>query len=240
MNKLEIKNTKTLNSKEVAEMMEVRHDSLMRKIEGITKDLTDHNFAVSDYWLETQYVDASGKSNKCYEITKSGCEFLAHKSTGKKGNIFTARYIQKFNEMEKELQKVDSYMIADPIERAKRWIEEEAERREQAKLLEEQKPKVETYDNFVDKDHTLGFRELKKEIISATGIDMKEGEFKRILRELGLITPKSVKATSQAVRNGYAVTKDIITENSTRTQDRFTMLSRDFILKSINDKTVTL
>ena len=33
-------------------------------------------------------------------ITKKGCEFIAHKLTGTKGTIFTARYINRFHEMQ--------------------------------------------------------------------------------------------------------------------------------------------
>lgn len=40
---------------------------------------------------------------KCYLITKKGCEFLAHKMTGKKGALFTATYINRFHEMEQQL-----------------------------------------------------------------------------------------------------------------------------------------
>ena len=239
---LTTKEIATINSKEVAEMMETRHSDLMRKIDKINKDFTERKIALSDYWLESSYVDASGKSNKCYEVTKMGCEFLAHKSTGSKGNIFTAKYMQRFNEMEKELQQIQvaSYMIADPIERAKKWIEEETIRQEQAKLLENQKPKVEVYDTFIEKEHTLGFRELKKEIISATDLNIKEEKFKEVLRALNLITSKKVKATSYAVRNGYAVTKDVDTNTGTRTQDRFTMSARDLVLDYINENDIDL
>ena len=239
---LTTKEVATINSKEVAEMMETRHDNLMRKIEGINKDFNQHKIEVVDYWLESSYVDKKGEERKCYEVTKMGCEFLAHKSTGSKGNIFTAKYMQRFNEMEKELQQIQvaSYMIADPIERAKKWIEEETIRQEQAKLLENQKPKVEVYDTFIEKEHTLGFRELKKEIISATDLNIKEEKFKEVLRELNLITSKKVKATSYAVRNGYAVTKDVDTNTGTRTQDRFTMSARDLVLDYINENDIDL
>ncbi len=40
----------------------------------------------------------------CYRITKKGCEFIAHKLTGTKGTIFTARYINRFHEMEDILE----------------------------------------------------------------------------------------------------------------------------------------
>ena len=36
-------------------------------------------------------------------IPKKGCEFLAHKSTGEKGIIFTDRYMDRFEEMENKL-----------------------------------------------------------------------------------------------------------------------------------------
>lgn len=90
----------TIISTEVAEMMETEHKSLLRKIGNINKDFTQHNFVPSDYWIESEYTDRSGKTNKCYEVTKKGCEFLAHKTTGTKGNLFTARYMDRFEEME--------------------------------------------------------------------------------------------------------------------------------------------
>ena len=230
---LTTKEIATINSKEVAEMMETRHSDLMRKIDKINKDFTERKIALSDYWLESSYVDKKGEERKCYEVTKMGCEFLAHKSTGTKGNIFTARYMQKFNEMEKALQNmyIESYRIEDPIERAKKWIEEETVRREQAKLIEEQTPKVEVYDNFVDKEHTLGFRELRKELESTLDITINENRFKDVMREYNLIG-KRVKATAFAIRNGFAVTKDIdLVNGGTTTQDRFTMKTRDLLLE---------
>ena len=53
----------------------------------------------SEYFIESTYQDKSGKSNKCYECTKLGCDMLANKMTGEKGILFTARYVKKFNEM---------------------------------------------------------------------------------------------------------------------------------------------
>lgn len=96
------------------------------------------------------------------------------------------------------------------------------------KELELQKPKVETYDRFIDKEHTLGFRELRKQIESSLGIKINENELKEVMREYNLIG-KTVKATAFAIREGYAVTKDIETDFGTKTQDRFTMKTRDLL-----------
>lgn len=96
----------TITTLEVSEMMETEHWKLLRKLDGdkksngIIKILTDNNFVVSDYFIPSAYKDASGKENKCYEVTKLGCDFLANKSTGEKGVLFTARYVKKFYEME--------------------------------------------------------------------------------------------------------------------------------------------
>ena len=103
----------TITTLEVAEMMETEHWKLLRKLDGdkksagIIKILTDNNFVVSDYFIPSSYKDSSGKENKCYQVTKLGCDFLANKSTGEKGVIFTARYVKRFYEMERrETEKI--------------------------------------------------------------------------------------------------------------------------------------
>lgn len=106
----------TITTLEVAEMMEVEYWELLRKLDGRTKKdgthargyveiLTDNHLVVSDFFIPSSYRDASGKENKCYEVTKLGCDFLANKSTGEKGVLFTARYVKRFNEMERQIKR---------------------------------------------------------------------------------------------------------------------------------------
>ena len=102
----------TITTLEVAEMMEVPHNDILRKLDG-RKDrkgyiqiMTESQMAVSDYFIPTTYRDASGKENKCYQVTKLGCDFLANKSTGEKGVIFTARYVRRFYEMEHQIKQI--------------------------------------------------------------------------------------------------------------------------------------
>lgn len=102
----------TITSMEVAEMMETEHWKLLRKIDGgkdrkgYVQILTDNQMGVSDYFIPSSYTDASGKENKCYEVTKLGCDFLANKSTGEKGVLFTARYVKRFYEMEHQIKQI--------------------------------------------------------------------------------------------------------------------------------------
>lgn len=102
----------TITTLEVAEMMEVPHSDLLKKLEG-RKDrkgyiqiLTEGQMSVSDYFTPSTYRDISGKENKCYEVTKLGCDFLANKSTGEKGVLFTARYVKRFYEMEHQVRQI--------------------------------------------------------------------------------------------------------------------------------------
>lgn len=102
MNKLE----QAITTVEIAEMMEVRHSDVLMKLEGngkvkgIIPVLAERNFPLSDYFKESVYKDSSGKANKCYLVTKIGCDFLANKFTGEKGIIFTAKYVKRFYDME--------------------------------------------------------------------------------------------------------------------------------------------
>lgn len=110
-------NNLTIDSREVAEMMEIRHDSLLKKIDGIQKDLTDHKIVGSKYWIESSYKDASGKSNREFQITKRGCEFLANKTTGTKGNLFTDKYMDKFYLMENAIRNNELTIANKEIQR---------------------------------------------------------------------------------------------------------------------------
>lgn len=99
----------TLDSREVAEMVEKNHKELLRDLkryinqilEGNEKYPTERKIAPSEFFKESEYTDSTGRTLPCYRITKKGCEFIAHKLTGTKGTIFTARYINRFHEMQK-------------------------------------------------------------------------------------------------------------------------------------------
>ncbi len=101
----------TITTLEVAEMMEVEHKRLIRKLEG-DKDrkgyiqiLTEAQMGLSDFFIPSSYKDASGKENKCYAVTRIGCAFLANKSTAEKAVLFTARYVKRFQEMERGFEE---------------------------------------------------------------------------------------------------------------------------------------
>lgn len=101
MNQIE----QTLTSLEVSEMVEKTHANLLRDIKRYCKQLGEINFDFTDFFTESTYQTEQGKELPCYNITKKGCEFIAHKMTGTKGTAFTARYINRFHDMEQALQQ---------------------------------------------------------------------------------------------------------------------------------------
>lgn len=118
MNELHITNyngVEVIDSREVAEMVDKRHDHLMRDIRSYVAILeeaaesnlglsvTAPNFGVSDFFLESSYKDGTGRELPCYLITKKGCDMIANKLTGRKGVLFTAAYVTAFEEMRERL-----------------------------------------------------------------------------------------------------------------------------------------
>ena len=156
MSKLQTLNQSVaIDSREVAEMVEKEHGKLLRDIRIYAEYLAEANFGFSEFFLESSYRDANNKEQPCYLITKQGCEMVANKLIGKKGVLFTARYVKKFNEME-SMQPKNSYMIEDPIARAQAWIEEQREKQQliettevQAQLIAEYEPIVSYVDEIL-------------------------------------------------------------------------------------------
>lgn len=116
-----------LDSREVAVMVGKEHKELLRDIRRYAEQMEEANqkafeegmggerkIALTEFFRESSYVSEQNKSLPCYQITKKGCEFIAHKLTGTKGTEFTARYINRFHEMEAVLKaERNIYKIKD-------------------------------------------------------------------------------------------------------------------------------
>ena len=98
-----------IDSREVANVLDIRHSDLLRDIEKYIENLENSENAIlrsQDFFIESTYtVAGNNKEYKNYLLTKKGCELVAHKRTGKDGIIFTALYIEKFHAMEESLKK---------------------------------------------------------------------------------------------------------------------------------------
>lgn len=172
MNELQVKGTQTISSKEVATMMEVEHSKLLRKIDGINKDFNQAKIGLVKYWIESTYIDNKGERRRCFQVTKLGCEFLAHKSTGTKGNLFTARYMDRFNEMEKIInsdEQLKAKLLLEIYNGGQEGIIAtrelvELEKKPLLKTIETQKPKVDYHDKVLNVDKLVTTTDIAKDL----------------------------------------------------------------------------
>lgn len=118
MNEL-IRLNNTITSLEVAEMVGKEHRKLLRDIRRYCEQIAETNFGLGenfdevkidldDFFIEGTYLDTNNQSRPCFDVTKKGCEFIAHKLTGVKGTKFTAKYINRFHDMENYIKRSDN------------------------------------------------------------------------------------------------------------------------------------
>lgn len=104
-----------------------------------------------------------------------------------------------FIECEKELTKtkMDSYMIENPIERAKRWIEEQEEKQRLELENKEMKPMVESFNIYLNTEGTTTVTEACKRF------GLKRTTVFEHLRNNGLVYKNKVEATVKGIEKGY-------------------------------------
>ncbi len=124
-----------IDSREVAEMVGKDHRKLLRDIRNYINTLDEINkeqnpktkIGLSDFFIKSSYyVEGQSRAYPCYKVTLKGCEFIAHKLTGKKGTEFTARYINRFHEMKDELAD-NSGISAEMVNTLTEFVKQQAE-----------------------------------------------------------------------------------------------------------------
>lgn len=179
MNELE---QKYLSSMEVAEMVEKNHADLMRDIRRYAEYLNESNFALVDFFREDTYKDAKGETRNCYMISKKGCEFIAHKMTGQKGAIFTAKYIERFHEMQDALQKPMTQ-----LEIMQMSINQLVEQERRMNELESRLDMIEAKNQTVPNEYftIAGFATIRKQKIDVALANLLGRKASKLSREYG-------------------------------------------------------
>ena len=120
-------------SLQVAENFEKRHDNILRDIESLEIDVL--NF--EEMFFESEEPDSYGRMRKVYFMNRDGFTLLAMGFTGKKALAFKLKYIQAFNEMEKELNKSRYQIPNTPQEALKLMFEYQEETTKKVDKVEE-------------------------------------------------------------------------------------------------------
>ncbi|KMN57358.1 MULTISPECIES: Rha family transcriptional regulator [Bacillus] len=124
------------DSRDVAEVTGKRHSDLIRTIKGyIDTILTDAKLRSSDFFIASTYEDSKGEIRPRFLLTKKGCEMVANKMTGEKGILFTAAYVDQFNQMERHLQN-DYSQLSPQLQQMIRFEQKQSEHDKRLNQLE--------------------------------------------------------------------------------------------------------
>ena len=116
------------------------------------------------FFVPSTYVNNQNKEQPCYLLTKKGCEMVANKLTGEKGVIFTAKYVNRFAEMEQKIKipKTDREILFLSVK-----VQEETAQR--VDVLEEKVSSLEKSTTIDSSQQYTLERIAKTTVISALG-----------------------------------------------------------------------
>ena len=201
-----------VSSRQVAKDFKKEHKNVIQAIENIKAE----NSAVAKMFIESSYKAGTGKNYKEYLLTRDGFSLLVMGFNGRESLEWKLKYIEAFNTMErklKEISKPDSYMIDDPIERAKRWIEEREQYNKVAAELEEQNSFV---NKISESNGSMLVREVAK-LASKGNITIGEKALWNKLREWGYISKKSTEPMQSAINAGWFEVIERVVERDGKT-----------------------
>lgn len=153
-------------SLKVAEVFEKNHRDVMEKI----RNMSAENSAVLKMFVEDEYTNSQNKRQPMYYMSRDGFTLLAMGFTGSKAMEFKLKYIDAFNRMEEQIrktyviQKQDSYMITDPVQRAKRWIEEQEEHQVKLAMAKQETKDVQDNTPISSKDYQVLSRKIGQKL----------------------------------------------------------------------------
>lgn len=117
-------NTARVSSLQVAQIFNKQHKNVL---ETIRKIINQKNSLTEEFgrlnFKPSSYIDEQRKRQPCYSMTRDGFTLLAMSFTGKRAMRFKLAYIQRFNEMEKQIivltdVKSDFPLLTDAIKMA--------------------------------------------------------------------------------------------------------------------------
>lgn len=175
-----------IDSREAAEMIGKEHSNLLRDIRGYISvlNIPDSKLNSANFFIESNYIDSQNQKRPCFYLTRKGCDMVANKMTGEKGVLFTATYVTKFEEMEKQLQfklpssyKEALLQLVDQVEKTERL---ELANAQKEQIIHELQPKATYYDLVLQNKSLLSMSKIAKDYgLSAISLN-------KILHELGV------------------------------------------------------
>lgn len=139
--------------KEEGNNAELQHNDFMKKIRKEVEILKNLGLEGQGNFSQSSYVNSQNKEQPCFELNRDGMLQMLNSESA----YVRYKTIEYINKLEEKLKcPKDSYMIEDPIERAKAWIAEQEEKqklllanRQKDQLIGELKPKADYTDSIL-------------------------------------------------------------------------------------------
>lgn len=131
----------TMSSREIAELVESRHDNVKRTIERLAeKGLI--RFTPTE---ETSHEGAGARSVEVYRVGKRDSYVVVAQLSPE----FTARLVDRWQELEEAARRPALPDFTNPVAAARAWADEVEAKQIAVAALEEAKPKLDAYDHFL-------------------------------------------------------------------------------------------
>jgi anti-repressor protein len=222
----------------IAKVLGKEHKNVLRDIEHQIDVLTSAgeqefiqlNFELSHYTNVYEVGIAKNRKYKKYNMTEDGFGLVIMSYITPATMSMKVAFLTEFKKMKEYIQnslKQPSYMIGDPIARAEKWIEEQKEKQLLEQLVTIQKPKVESYDRYIDSEGSYCIRDVGKIL----GYGQKE--FFALLRENEILYKNRNVPYQKFVDDGYFALKTGSGVHSEKTyvQSRITTKGLDWLSK---------
>ena len=159
-----VKDIAVIHGKEVRQINQAINMNRNRFKDGIDiLDLKENNFAINlmDSGFTQNQINAS---NNIYLLSERGyAKLLKILEDDKAWEIYDELVDNYFN-MRYVIQKQDSYMITDPVQRAKRWIEEQEEHQVKLAMAKQETKDVQDNTPISSKDYQVLSRKIGQKL----------------------------------------------------------------------------
>lgn len=183
-----VNNQLVTDSRQVAEAFGKEHGKVLRSIDN----LVSQNRLTKNMFLE-QTNEYRGRTFRHYLMNRDGFSLLVMGFTGKEALDWKIKYINAFNEMEKELREFSSPALpdfSDPVIAARAWADQYEARRKAEKTIEENKPKIVLAESIEVSDTDISIGALAK-ILKQNGVDIGRNRLYSWMRENGYLIKTS-------------------------------------------------
>lgn len=174
-------------------MVGKEHYDLLKDIRRYCEQLSQGNIPLPDFFTESTYMNR-GKEYPCYNVTKKGCEFIAHKLTGQKGTEFTAKYINRFHDMEDYIKRGDNKTSIEQGISIVKFIADDLNVNTASRILmyENYCKDVGVPTGFLPKYEHNGSREMKAptHLLEENNCELKTAKFNGLLIKHGFLEEK--------------------------------------------------